>query len=156
MQDFLIISTEPWARNIQFPSAAIDTRSTEVKSLLQSLLSIVVNINKLPTQVLVQLQQGADQELVDKKNELSDGYVQSQNATKKLQEEAKELWKIKEQLGEEKEWDIAAFKQMQVELQQKGTNEISELKKEQECLIFKKAHLYAIYREVEQAVDEDC
>ena len=82
--------------------------------------------------------------------------MQSQNAAKKLQEEAEELWKIKEQLGEEKEWDIAAFKQMQVELQRKGTNEISELKKEKECLIFKKAHLYAIYGEVEQAFDEDC
>ena len=156
MQDFLIISSEPQVRNLQVPSAAIDMRSTEVKSLLQSLLSIVVNINKLPTQVLVQLQQGAYQALVDKKNELSDGYVQSQNTTKKLQEEAKELWKIKEQLGEEKEWDIAAFKQMQVELQRKGTNEISELKKEQECLIFKKAHLYGIYAEVEQTVDKDC
>ena len=88
--------------------------------------------------------------------ELSDGYVQSQDATKKLQEEAKELWKIKEQLAEEKEQEIAAFKQMQAELQQKGTNEITELKKEKECLIFKKVQLYASCREVEQAIDEAC
>ena len=117
MQDFLTISTELQDRNVQVPSAAIDMRSTEVKSLLQSLLSIVVNLNKLPSQVLVQLQQGVDQELADRKKELSDGYVQSQNTTKKLQEEAEELLKIKEHMGEEKERDISTFKQMQVELQ---------------------------------------
>ena len=38
---------------VQVPPAAIDTRSIEVKSMLQSLLSIVVNLNKLPAQVLV-------------------------------------------------------------------------------------------------------
>ena len=125
MQDFLIISSELQARNVQVPSAAINIRSTEVKSLLQSLLSIVVNLNKLPAQDLVQLQQGADQELADKKKEIRDGYVQSYNAAKKLQVEPEELWKIKEQLGEEKEWDIATFKKIQVELQRKGANEIT-------------------------------
>ena len=40
------------------------------------------------------------------KKELSDRYMQSQDASKKLQEETKE------QLAEEKEREIAAFKQM--------------------------------------------
>ena len=112
MQDFLTISTELQDRNVQVPSATINTRSIEVNSLLQSLLSIAINIKKLPTQFLVQLQQGVDQELTDRKKDVSDGYVQSQDATNKLQEESEELWKIKEKLAEEKEQEIAAFKQM--------------------------------------------
>ena len=84
------------------------------------------------------------------KKELSDGYVQSQDATKKLQEEAKE------NIEEEKEWEISTSKQMQAELQWKDANEITELNKEKECLIVKKVQLYASCREVEQAIDEDC
>ena len=67
----------------------------------------------LPTQVLVQLHQGVGQEFVDRKKELSDGYMQTHDNAKKLQEEAEEMRKIKEQLAEEKEQDIAAFKEMQ-------------------------------------------
>ena len=45
---------------------------------------------------------------------------------------------------------------MQVELQWKAANKVTELKKEKEFLIVKKAHLYASCREVEQAVDKEC
>ena len=55
MQEFLVISTEPWARNVQVPSIAINAGSKKVNSLLQPLPSITVNLNKLPTQVLAQL-----------------------------------------------------------------------------------------------------
>ena len=41
-------------------------------------------------------------------------------------------------------------------MQQKATNKITELKKEQDHLIVEKAQLYASCSEVEKAVDEAC
>ena len=75
-------------RNAQVSPTAINAGSTEVNSLLQPLPSIAFDLNKLPTQVLMQLQQGVFQELDDKQKDLSEGYVQSQDVGEKLQEEA--------------------------------------------------------------------
>ena len=50
-----------------------------------------MDLKKLPAQVLMKLQHVAAQELVDRKKELSDGYVQSQSIVEKLQKEAEEL-----------------------------------------------------------------
>ena len=41
-------------------------------------------------------------------------------------------------------------------MQRKAAEEITKLKKEQECFNFKKTHLYGIYGEFEKVVDEDC
>ena len=65
MQNFPPISTDPWDRNMQVSLNAIDVGITEFNSLIQSFSSIAINLNKLPTPVLVQLQQGADQEFAD-------------------------------------------------------------------------------------------
>ena len=110
MQEFPVISTDPRDRNIQLPLTTIDVSSEEVNSLLHPLLSIALDLNKLPTQVLVQLQQVAGQELADRHKELSNGYVQSQDKTNKLQEEVDELWQVKGQLMEEKAQDISTLK----------------------------------------------
>ena len=42
------------------------------------------------------------QELADRQKELTNGYVQSQSATKKLQKEVEELHQVQVQLEEEK------------------------------------------------------
>ena len=56
IQEFLAISTEPWSRNVQVHQTAIDVGSAKVNSLLQYLSSISFDLNKLPTQVQMQLQ----------------------------------------------------------------------------------------------------
>ena len=48
MQEFSSISTEPRARKVQVPLAAIDAGSEEVNLLLGSLQSIALDLNKLP------------------------------------------------------------------------------------------------------------
>ena len=37
MQEFQMISTDPWARNIQIPQIAIDTGQVDINSSLQQL-----------------------------------------------------------------------------------------------------------------------
>ena len=91
MQEVSSISFEPQARNVQVPSTTIDAGSEEVNLLLQPFQRISLDLNKLPAQALVELQHVANQELVDRKKELSDGYVQSQSIVEKLQKEAEEL-----------------------------------------------------------------
>ena len=59
----------------EVPFGLITAGSEEVNSLLQPLLNIVFNLKKLPTRVLVQLQQVMSQELADRKKQLSDGYM---------------------------------------------------------------------------------
>ena len=59
-------------------------------------------MNKLPAQVLVELQHVSTQELEDRLIEMTDGYVQSQSATKKLQKEVEEMHQVRVHLVEEK------------------------------------------------------
>ena len=54
---------------------AIDAGSEEVNMLLQLPQIISLDINKLPTQALVELQHVSTQELADRKKDLTDGYV---------------------------------------------------------------------------------
>ena len=84
MQVFLSISTESWDRNVQVPLTTIDPGSEEVNLLLQLLKRIALDLNKLPTQALVELEHVASQELAIRQKELSGGYVQLQSAAKKL------------------------------------------------------------------------
>ena len=56
MQEFPSISTDSRARNIQVPSTVIDAGREEVNQLLRPLHSISLDLNKLPTQVFVELQ----------------------------------------------------------------------------------------------------
>ena len=56
MEEFSSIGTEPRARNIQVPLIAFDTGSEEVNLLLRPLQSIYFDLNKFPTQVLMELQ----------------------------------------------------------------------------------------------------
>ena len=55
MQEFPSISTEPRARNFQVPPTMIDVGNAEVNLWLEPLQSIALDLNKLPTQVLVDL-----------------------------------------------------------------------------------------------------
>ena len=70
--------------------------------LLQPIQIIALDLNKLPSQELMELQHVVAQELVEMHKELTDGYVQSQSATEKLQIEAKELHQVRVQQVEEK------------------------------------------------------
>ena len=66
MQEVPSISTEPWDRNVQVPLTAIDMGSEEMNLLLRPLQSIALDINKLPAQVLVELQHVVAHKLVDR------------------------------------------------------------------------------------------
>ena len=60
------------------------------------------------------------------------------------------------QLAEEKVREIDALKEMQVEMQHKATEEITELKKVQDGLIVEKEDMCSRCGEVEQAVSKSC
>ena len=55
MQEVLLISTKPWARNVQVPLTAINVGNEEVNQLLWPIQSIDMDLNKLRAQVLVEL-----------------------------------------------------------------------------------------------------
>ena len=96
------------------------------------------------------------QELVDRQKELTNGYIQSQCVSKKLQKEAEEIHHVKVQLEEEKVQEIDALKVAQTKLQHKGDKEINKLKKVQDRLIVEQAHLCTRCGKVEKSVDEAC
>ena len=56
MEEFPSISTDPQAINVQVPPTAIDVGSEEVNLLLWPIQSIALDINKIPAQVLMELQ----------------------------------------------------------------------------------------------------
>ena len=76
MQEVPLISTEPWSRSVQVPLTGIDVGNEEVNQLLQLIQSIALDLNKLPAQVLVELQHVSTQELENRQKELTDGYMQ--------------------------------------------------------------------------------
>ena len=66
MQEVPSISIEPQARKFQVPPTVIDAGSEEVHQLLQPIKSVSLDMNKFPTQALVELQHFSTQELVDR------------------------------------------------------------------------------------------
>ena len=65
MQDVPLISTEPWARNVQVSLTAINAENEEVRQLLRPIQSVALDLNKLSSMVLVELQDIATLELED-------------------------------------------------------------------------------------------
>ena len=55
MQYILLISTEPWARNVQVSLTAINAGNEEVRQLLRPIQSVALDLNKLSTMALVEL-----------------------------------------------------------------------------------------------------
>ena len=85
MQDISSISTDPQARNVQVPLTTIDAWNEEVHQLLRPIQSVALDLNKLSTMELVELQHVSAMEFVEQKRELIEGYVQSHSIAEKLQ-----------------------------------------------------------------------
>ena len=120
---------------MQFPLTTIDARNEEVHQLLRLTQSVALNLNKLSAMALVELQHVASLELVKWQKELTEGYVQSQSIADKLQKQENELHQVLVQLTEEKVQEIDALKVTQAEMQGKAAEEITEMKKVQDCFI---------------------
>ena len=75
MQEISLINTEPRARNMQVPPTVIDAENEEVHQLLQPILSVALDLNKLSTMALEELQHVTTLELAKWQKELIEGYV---------------------------------------------------------------------------------
>ena len=64
LEDIPLISTEPQVRNVQVPLTAINISNVEGSQQLHPIQSVTLDLNKLSTTKLVELQHGATLELV--------------------------------------------------------------------------------------------
>ena len=87
---------------MQVPSTAIEAGNDEAHQLLRPIQSVDLDLNKLSTRMLVELQHVVTLELVDQQKELTEGYVQSHRTAEKLQKEEEVLHQVRVHLVEEK------------------------------------------------------
>ena len=65
-----------------------------------------MDLNKLSSTALVELQHGTTLELEARQKYLAEGYVESRNVTAKLQKEAEEMHQVRVQFEEDKLQEI--------------------------------------------------
>ena len=80
---------------MQFAPTGIDVENEEAHQLLRPIQSVALDLNKLFAMALVDLQHVATLELEDRQKELTEGCVQSERKTEKLQKEAEELHQVR-------------------------------------------------------------
>ena len=156
LQDFTSISTESRARNVRVLPTTIDAGREDVKSSLQQLQSVALDINKLSAQMLVHMQQVTKQDLVDRQKELNNQYLWSQTEEEAMKKELEELRRVKEQLKANKLQDIATLKTMHEDLKKNTAVEITELKKETDRLVIEKLKLFTSQGQAEKAITNSC
>ena len=94
LQDILSISIEPQVWNVQVPSTAIDVGNVEGSQQLHPVQSLTLDLNKISTTELVELQHGATLELVTQQQALMVGYIEAQDFAEQLKKDVTELHQV--------------------------------------------------------------